>query len=352
MTLLFAACAALMAALALAFVLWPLLRRTHQKTPVALAIGLAFVLPVSALAMYLWVGTPAALTADLTAPDSSRQLNLSEAVAQLQMRLQQNPDDLEGWTLLARAHQALGQPDDANRAWDRAVQLAPNNPSILAAAAQARSTQRDDHRIDDIARKRLQKALEIDPDHQRALWLKGISDYQQGQFQDAARVWQHLLRLVNPQTNPEVANAIARQIERAHAAAGLPASSSSAAPIAQAAATTGATIQVQVRIAPDLARLAEPDSTVFVYARAVDGPPMPLAVQRLTVADLPASITLDDSMAMLPQRKLSSARQVSISARISASGNAQPQAGDLEARPVQVTMPVQKAVTLVIDHAR
>lgn len=355
---LFPIIAALMAGAALTFVLWPLLRKGARGKVVALAISLAFLLPVAALGLYVWVGAPAALNPDAYHVPEQPQIDLATAVNQVQARLEKNPDDLEGWTVLARAYDAMQQPAKATEAWAHALKLAPDNADILAASAEASSLGDPQRYIDPQARAQLDKALKINPNHQRALWLVGISDYQQGQYTRAAETWQRLLDQVDTQANPKLAAAISQQIESAREAASAKANAPSAeAPSAAAGSTGKATaahaveIRVQVSLAPDLHRLTDPSSTVFVYVRAVDGPLMPLAVKRMTVADLPADITLTDATVMTPQLTLSMFDKVQISARISASGQATAQTGDLEATPQTVASQTDKQVIVTIDHA-
>jgi cytochrome c-type biogenesis protein CcmH len=352
--------AAAMAGIALACLLWPLLRRGDgARTRSALAIALSFALPVAALALYLAVGTPAALDPTNRAAQQPTQADLDDAVAQLEAHLRQKPDDADGWVLLGRAYQTMQRPADAVTALDKALALAPQNADVLAADAEAHSLASADHRIDDDSRALLQKAVTIDPQHQRALWLLGIADYQRGDFPAAAQTWNRLLPLLDPDSS--VAQAVREQIDRANAQAqagtspGAAMQASAPSPAASAvtsaaAATDG--ITVRVTLDPALKSRAKPADTAFVYARAVDGPPMPLAVARLTVADLPATIRLSDAMAMTPQLKLSMFPRVQVSARISASGNAMPHPGDLEAKPVNVVVGKQHGpISLGIDHA-
>lgn len=360
----FAVLAALMAGAALAFLLWPLLRKSrnqadHQggdKPPAKLGIGMSFLLPVAALGMYMLVGTPQALNPEARSAPQVSDMNLADAVARLQTRLEASPGDLQGWTLLARARQAMGQPDKAAHAWQQALKLAPDNAGILVANAEARSLADPEHHIDAIARGHLIKALQVDPDNERALWLKGISDYQLARYRDAAQTWQTLLTQVDASARPEVATGIRKQIQRAREAAGMPAAATStaanAAPEVAGNTATAASpaIPVRVSLAPSLAGKADPDSTVFVYAQAPEGPPAPLAIKRLRVTDLPAEITLTDAMAMLPSRKLSTVAKVEINARISASGQATPQPGDIQATAVVVKTSRNQPVNLVIDH--
>lgn len=354
MSPLFPIIAALMAGAALAFVLWPLLRKRARGGVVVLAISLAFALPVAALGLYVWVGTPTALNPKAYQAPDRPQVNLAAAVDQLQARLEKSPDDLEGWTLLAQAYDAMQQPGKAMDAWAKALKLAPDNPDILTASAQASSLAQPQRHIDAKARAQLDKALSINPDHQRALWLVGISDYQQGRYADAAATWQHLLSQIDAQANPKLSAAVRQQITRAQQATGMPGITSSiskARPTKSSDNASPAALRIQVTLVPELRGQVKPDSTVFIYARALDGPPMPLAIKRLQVTDLPAEVTLTDAMAMTPQATLSMFDQVRISARISANGQATPQTGDLEAIAQTVASKTDKQITLTIDHA-
>jgi cytochrome c-type biogenesis protein CcmH len=353
--------AAAMAGIALACLLWPLLRRgDNTRARTVLAIALSFALPVAALALYLAIGTPAALDPANRVARQPTQADLADAVAQLEAHLKQKPDDADGWVLLGHAYQTLQRPADAVAALDKALALAPDNADVLAADAEAHSLASADHRIDDASLALLQKAVAIDPKHQRALWLLGIADYQRGDFPAAVQIWNRLLPLLDPGSG--VAHAVREQIDRANAQAQAgtgPATAmqaSAPSPTASAATTAAAAtdgITVHVTLDPALESKAKPADTVFVYARAVGGPPMPLAVARLTVADLPATVRLTDAMAMTPQLKLSMFPRVQVSARISASGNAMPQPGDLEAAPMQTTVTnKQSVVSLDIDRMR
>ncbi|MEO6968557.1 MAG: tetratricopeptide repeat protein [Rhodanobacteraceae bacterium] len=355
---------AAMLAVALACVLVPLLRagrrQGHARAPFVLALILVFALPPLALGLYALVGTPQALQVQ-----DSGDTNLASAAAQLRAKLQQVPNDRDGWILLGQAYAAMDRPDDARDALGHALKLAPDNPDLMIAYVEADAQARADHRIDGDTRKLLQRAIELNPDQQRGLWLLGISDYQLGRYGDAAMHWQHLLHLLP--ANSKITDAVKAQIALARArAAGKtqaqaevlaqaaasesPAAAPSAATADDPAPIAQVALKVKVRLDPKLASKVSPNDTLFVYARAIDGPPMPLAVARLHASDLPATVTLTDAMAMTPQLTLSMFPRVRISARISKSGNALPQAGDLEAQPVQAATESRKPVVLTIDH--
>ena len=362
--------AALMLAAALICVLLPLVRAGRRngraRMPFIVALLIAFALPLAAIGLYAWIGTPDALRAP--AADANK-MDFAQATAELRAKLQRSPDHPEGWLLLGQAYTAMNRPADARDAYGYALKLKPDDPDIMIAFAEADAQARTDHRIEGDSRKLLERAVALAPDHQRGLWLLGISDYQLGHFDDALAHWKHLLTLLQPGSN--IANAVDAQIamararaqgktqEQAEAIAQARAAPAAATGVnaedanaAEADAPSSATLKVQVKLDPKLAGKVSPDDTLFVYARAVSGPPMPLAVARLKASSLPASVTLTDAMAMTPQLKLSSFPRVQVSARISKSGNAMPQAGDLEAQPVQVATDAKQPLVMTIDRVR
>ena len=346
MKIVFVIIAALMVALALAALLVPLVRQGRRsgrnRGVFMLSLGIALVLPLSAGMLYLLVGTPAALNG--VSAQAENQISLPQAIAELRDHLAQQPDDKQGWLLLAQTSSMLRQPSDARDAYDHVLKLEPNNAEAMVGWAESDSALRDDHKIEGRARDLLQRAVQLHPDNQRGLWLLGISDFQRGDYHTAAATW----RLLQPQLEPgsSVAKSVAEQIAVADARAGAaPASTSSTA----AATSAGASLQVEVTLAPQLkAKLANGD-VLYVYARAPDGPPMPLAVARIDLVKLPATVTLNDAMAMTPAFKLSSTAQVFVGARISHSGQPTAQSGDLEGDAGVVGVERKTPVKITID---
>ena len=369
--------AALMLAAALLCVLLPLVRvgRRNGRTraPFVLALLIAFLLPPVALGLYAWIGTPSALNAPVA---DTGKLDFAQATAELRAKLQRSPNHPEGWLLLGQAYAAMNRPADARDAYGYALKLKPDDPDIMVAFAEADAQTRSDHSIEGQSRKLLERAVALAPDHQRGLWLLGISDYQLGHYADAEAHWKHLLGLLQPGSS--IANAVNGQIAMAQARAqgktqpqaeaiaqSVAARAAPAPPVAtnvnaetgaansntpNASAPASVALTIQVKLDPKLAGKVSPGDTLFVYARAINGPPMPLAVARLKAASLPASVTLTDAMAMTPQLKLSAFPRVEVSARISPSGNAMPQAGDLDAQPVQVATDAKQPIVMTIDH--
>jgi cytochrome c-type biogenesis protein CcmH len=265
----------------------------------------------------------------------------------LRAHLASNPKDVQGWVLLAQAETEMQHPDEARDAFDHILQLTPNDTTAMVGWAEADAAARPDHRIEGRARDLLEQAVKLEPDNQRGLWLLGISDFQQGRFAEAAATW----RVLQPQLQPgsNVAKAVAQQIALADARAGGAPANASSASAPSSAPSQGPALRVNVALAPSLkAKLAAGD-TLFVYARAENGPPMPLAVARLDASQLPATVTLTDATGMMPSMKLSSVAHVFVGARISHSGEAVAQAGDLEGNAGVVAVDTKTPVSIVID---
>lgn len=343
MKLAFYLAAAAMVATALALLLVPLLRTGRRngrpRGVFAVALAIALLLPIGAGALYLHIGTPVALDGVPAAP---KPMDFQQALADLRTHLQQQPNDAQGWVLLAQATTALKQPEEARDAWDHALQIDPNNVAAMVGWAETDSMARSDHLIDGRALDLLHHALELQPDSQRALWLLGISQFQHTQYADAAATWRKLQPLLEPGSG--VAKAVAEQIANADARAGIKPATEPAP-----AASQGAALNVQVSLAPALKAKLQPGDQLYVYARAVSGPPMPLAVVKLDAGQLPATATLSDAMAMTPELKLSSVARVVVEARISHSGQPIAQPGDLEGSAGIVDTDRKTPIAITID---
>ena len=243
--------------------------------------------------------------------------------------------------LLGMAYQRQGELAKSRDAYARAARLAPADPDALTEAAQSRALAAPDRRFDAEAVAMLQAALKASPDHQRARWFLGVAQRQAGDNASAAATWEPLLGALQGGT----ADTLRSEVNAARAAAGLAALS----PPAPAAADAGA-LQVKVALDPDFAARVRlnGNAQVFVIARQPGGTPMPVAVERHGVADLPFTATLDDADSPMPTLKLSQLREVELVARLSASGNAMKQDGDVESAPVRVVLPAKDPVTLRI----
>lgn len=261
--------------------------------------------------------------------------SIDEMVALLAERLQQQPDDLKGWVMLARSYTILKRYSEAEAAYANALRLGGENANLLADYADA-TVMANNGRFNDKAGELLTRVLELDPGNLKGLWLAGHWKNQSGDYAAALDYWQQAAAKLPP--GGEDTAVIAEQISNVQAKLGI-----TAAPAATVAAATtdaaspsatdsgsAAALSVSVSLDPQLAAAAAAEDTVFIFARATQGPRMPLAIVRKQVKDLPVTVTLDDSMAMMPAMKLSNFEQVDIGARISKSGNAMPESGDLQ----------------------
>jgi cytochrome c-type biogenesis protein CcmH len=338
---LFAAIAVLLTLAVLGGVLWPLWRESR-----VVMVGVMLALALSAFALYELVGTPGAI--DQPAVAATPQ-SMEEAVAQLEAELQRNPGRADGWQLLAKSYAMLDRQADARDAYARAVELTPDDPDLLVEAAQARLFANPQKLLDAESVAMLEHALELQPRHQRARWFIGIWQRQDGRPAEAAETWEPLLAQVDART----AATLRIQIDAARKDAGLPVLPAAAAPVAESTATANA-LTVKVALDPDFASRVRlrGDASVFVIARVPNGPPMPVAAEKHSLQELPLTITLDDSDSPMPTQRLSTLKEVELVARLSNSGQAIRQEGDLESAPVRVALPAKAPVKLVIGAAK
>jgi cytochrome c-type biogenesis protein CcmH len=305
----------------------------------AAAVALALVVPVGAAAVYLAVGNPGALVAEVGG-DASHGLSPQQfeaLVARLAVRLKEHPEDAEGWMMLGRSYAVLGRFKEASDAYAAAAARTPKDAQLLADYADALAMAQG-RRLEGEPEKLIARALAADPENVKANLLAGTVAFNRGDYATATGHWQRILARVPPESE------VAQQLQAAIAdARGQTAGASNRAP-----ATAAGRVRGVVKLAPALAAKASPGDTVFIFARAAQGQRMPLAIVRKQVRDLPFEFTLDDSTAMSPARKLSGQQRVVIGARVSKSGNATPQPGDLEGSTPPVAVGAER-VNLVID---
>lgn len=322
------------------------------------ALALALTLPLVAVLLYLVLGNRTALDPVLSrAPSQATPQDVEILIERLAQRMREQPGDPEGWALLGRSYAAMGRFGLARDAYAQAVGLSPDDPMLLADYADALAMTQDRSLLGEPERL-VQRALQADPDHVKALVLAGTAALQRGDAAAAVRHWERA-KSVAPPDSP-FASGLEEGLREARAAAALSpapqapgaarAPATASAPAGAAVREAGAGLRVRVALADDLAGRARPQDTVFVFARPVEGSRMPLAVARLRVADLPTELTLDDSSAMAPQTRLSAFERVVVVARVSRSGDVNPQPGDLEGQSGVV--PSRGAVALAIDRER
>lgn len=286
-------------------------------------------------------------------PDGHAQMK--SVMENLIKRLQDNPEDVEGWLMLARSYAIMGRFDEASNAYAKLVEMQPENPQFLSDYADVLAMTNDGNLIGKPA-ELINQALQIDPNYPKALALAGTVEFEKRQFGAAADYWERLLALIPAEA--EFAKSISESIAQAKSMAAESKEPSAPVQLAQnnnvgtdssvsvasdsepkQSATSGVpSISGRVTLTAALADKVSATDTLFVFARASVGPKMPLAILRVQVKDLPVTFTLDDGMAMTPTMKLSSFPEVVIGARISKTGQAVPASGDLEgfSQPVKI----------------
>ena len=370
------------------------IKKTSKLMNVAISTVIVLTLPVAAIYLYLEIGDtrgllPQAQLANATqmpqggssgggAPDGHD--NIASVLDNLIARLNNDPEDIEGWFMLARTYAIMKQYDEAANTYARLNQMIPDNPQILSDYADVLAMSNDGSLIGKPS-ELIQEALSIEPEYPKALALAGTVEFEKNEFEQAAVYWERLLAVIP--ADSQLAQSVRESIEDARSLAGKdagesptqlaatdpdepsetaePADSTDGEPEQQAsvmeiqsadeaATAEPATLSISgsVAISDAIAANAGPNDTLFIYARAETGPKMPLAILRLKASDLPTTFTLTDEMAMTPAMKLSSFPNVVIEARISKTGQAVPTSGDLQglSEPVKVG---DNNVSIMID---
>lgn len=287
-----------------------------------------------------------------SSPELARAQAVDLAIERLRERVASHPDDADAWLELGRSYADRGNYEDAARAVGRASELkGDQDPDVLVEQGEALALAQNRSMAGAPAEK-FALALALAPNHPRALWFAGIAAFQTGDHAHAIEYWEHLLQQDLPEdTRTTLEHSLAMLRERAGIKA--PARAAAKASPAPAPAAGGAlALRIAVSVAPELAAVVGPNDALFVFAQDAAGPPMPLAVQRLTAGQLPAQVTLDDNNSMTPARKLSSVDRWRLVARISRTGNAAPQSGDLEGSIEVGRADAGKPVKLVISRRR
>lgn len=333
-----------------------------------MALALALVIPAASIGTYLALGEPDA-TAPFVPPAATAAggdrhevtpEQIQRMVAALAERLKAEPDNAEGWLMLGRSYTAMARYSDAAAAFRKASTLMPGNASVLADLADVVGMAQGKRLAGEPARL-VQQALDADPRNVKALALAGSVAFEAKDFSAARGYWERLAAVLPPDS--EMARSVqgsiaeARQLEGGAAAVpGTPAAPAAqaaapAAPAAAAAPVAAATVSGEVVLGPELAQRVAAGDTLFVFARAAQGPRIPLAIVRQPAGTWPFRFSLDDSMAMAPTLKLSGFAQVVVGARVSRSGNATPQSGDLVGQSEPVANTAQ-GLRIVIDKVQ
>ncbi len=276
-------------------------------------IIIVLLIPLLAAGLYAKIGNPRAINPP-TDPMIVQLQQIEILLPKLEQRLREQPNDITGWTMLGRAYMGLARYPDAAQAYDKLTQLTPQDAQAFADYADALAMA-NGQKLAGKPAALVAQALKLDPNNGKALYLAGFAAVEAGKPKQAIAHWEKLLAQLPP--DAEGAAMLKEKLTELRQQTGMK-------------STPMASLAGQVRLAPALRDKAAPQDTLFIFARAVAGPKMPLALLKLQVKDLPVNFKLDDSMAMSPQMKLSNFPEVEIVARISKSGMAMPQPGDLE----------------------
>lgn len=302
--------------------------RPHAATALIVVLSTG----VLALGLYLHGGRPDLVGADTTVMQSA---DVEAMIGKITDHLRQNPGDAQGWEMLGRAYMAMGRHAEAVPAFERLLALkGEDDPGALVRYADALAMAAGGT-LAGKPTELLARALALEPENRTALWLSGMAAVERGDNAGAVALWNRLLPLLQ---DPDTKSEVTRLIERAGGTV------TAATPVAANAVA----IRVRVDIAQELAAGVPDDAVIFITARATQGPPMPLAVLRRAAADLPLDVTLDDTLAMTPDLRLSQHTSVTITARVSVTGRAERETGDLIGEVADVPTAGTEPVTVVI----
>ena len=311
-----------------------------QSTRTAWLVGLG--IPLLALGLYGFLGNLQALdSANLQAKtevDPTPE-QIEAMVSALANRLEALPahqtPDPKAWEMLARAYAAMQKFPEARKAYSRAVELNPGNAQMLADYADVAAMSQGQSMVGEPT-ELFERALALEPNNLKALALAGSAAFERKNFAEAAQFWEKASQLAPP--GSDFAKSLISSTEEARAASAS--ASGSGSGVGKFAPVAGASARIEgvVSLALSLKHKVAPEDTVFIFARAAEGPRMPLAIVRRQASELPISFTLDDSTAMSNELKLSKFSRIVVAARVSRSGNATPQSGDLVGQTGPVTI--------------
>ncbi len=309
------------------------------------AFLLLLFVPVLSVLLYFVLGDPDAIAKQaeqqqMMQKQQQAQADIERMVSNLAQRLQNNPDDLEGWMMLGRSFLYMKRYQAAADAFAQAYRLQPENVAVVLQYADALAAAHDG-KLSGKPAQLIEQALRLQPDNQTALWMSGLASVEAGQLRHALETWQKLASLTDKKSpSYSKLSALIQALQQKQA------ENDSSKPVANA---TGVNIQVQVDLSEAFKNQVNPDDTVFIYARALNGPKMPLAIVRKQVKDLPITVNLNDSMAMMPTMKLSTFKQLEVVARVSKSGNAMAQPGDLIGKQDLKKVQAEQTLSVIID---
>lgn len=323
-------------------------RLTESKNPALTAIILLIIIPIFVISTYINLGEPELIETNEIMTEFRNASTQEEKIAsvekmlvKLEERMIKEPDDVDGWLMLTNSYTALERYADALKAVDNLYRLRGNDPTVMIRYADILAMNNDGSFIGRPS-ELLNEALAIDPENPSGLWFAGLAANDRGDIDAAIEYWKKLLPKLD--NNPEQQKQVKQFIQMI----GMQ-SDTYQKEILKELQQTNNEIKVNVALAEELIEQTNEDATVFIYAQAVNGSPAPIAVTRKSVAELPFDVTLNDSMAMIANNKLSNFNEVKVTARISKNGNAIPQSGDLIGSIDQVKTDNLETINILID---
>lgn len=302
---------------------------------------IAVFLPLLSLMLYLQLGEPEALQkAQIVEQNQQSQANFRAMIPQLIERLKQNPEDMKGWFMLGRTYIYLDDYPRAEQVFAKLYQFQPDNVEVLINYANALAMN-NNGQFTGLPEELIEKALKLAPDDENTLWIAGMAKAEAGEVDQAKQLWQKLLQRLPADSSGRA------QVEQMLSELDSQMSNND-----RASADTANSIQipVQVSLSDSLKAHAQAEQTVFIYAQAITGPKMPLAIVKKKVSDLPISISLNDSMAMQPGLHLADFKELRLLAKVSQSGTAMTQKGDLLGSVEIALSPELTPVNIIINQ--
>lgn len=317
---------------------------------------LIFTVPALAIGFYAYLGQPeliggakkqTAAPAGHASRSKGKNLpSVEEMVEKLVAKLKENPKNAEGWFMLARSYMSMNRYKEAVEALEKTNKLIPNNPTVMLRYADA-LTMLSGGRITGKPFDLIKRAVAIKPDDPTGLWLIGMGYAEQGEHKKAISYWNLLLPLLKDNKSIDEVNNLIRS---AKTKAGISITDNSNQPVVTTKKKAVTSLKVKVSLDQSMLKHVSMDDVVFIFAKAISGPPMPLAVVRKQVKDLPLEVVLDDSMAMIPSMKISNFTNVQVGARVSKLGQPRAQSGDVQSDPQIVKSSQKEIIKLMINN--
>lgn len=329
-----------------------------KKSSKTLPLIVLFAVPVTAVLVYINIDNgldslAEGFDAEMQAQQPGQMPSVEEAIASLEQKIKQDPDNLDSWLMLGKSYLISESFDKSVSAYAKANEITKGaNPNVLVAFGEAQVLAAN-QKFDEHSKSFFTKALQIDPRHERGLWYAGLAALQFEEYKSAVGYWETLMQQI-PSDQEQVKSTLQVYLNDAKQKAGIEitngAGISTGDKAKNLAANENSSIIVTVTLSDAVQNKIVSSDTLFIYARALSGPKMPLALVKMTAGDLPATVTLDDSVSMLANMTLSSMEQVEVIARISKSGQAIMQSGDVfgSIRPVSTNQ--SEKVEVVISE--